>query len=465
MFQSRVVAGASVPALSLVLCSCSLISGGTAGLSSHSAAPKSPVEHSAPVVAGPQVKADNDDPPDVEAAIRRLDSMEQLLSARDFVHYARESADFQASLLFRNNLAGMKKHDAVKGRLEALDAAAWKSFGGRIAKIGEGERVLKIDDGAVEADEAMVEACQDAAHVPTTGTGEASAKVAKAVAAYDKAMARAVKLDPGALRYYGSTKHGTVDIATALLTCEVQLSAVTTQYEEEYSPEAPVEATFEVGCGMIEWFARGVRVGDNQFANYTMGFGRTNVEHVACKSLPRASKLPKNMSEAVAQFAEDINLPARDIVHIASGKPTVAVDEDDLHTYRNQQVRAYSKIFKFVKNPCGEKDVFCELGGSQAAQVYNRMEFSVERARVRAGDKPEVCTAQLKNIKAMADWFTTFHDESVASKKWVAGARYKTRKGAILTEKQLIAGFADAGKLAEDRLDARYCSKPAATDK
>jgi hypothetical protein len=93
--------------------------------------------------------------------------------------------------------------------------------------------------------------------------------------------------------------------------------------------------------------------------------------------------------------------------------------------------------------------------------VYNRLEFSLERAAVHAGGKPELCRDHLKAVKAHAEWFETFHAEAVQKRTWVAGASYKTKQGTKLSEKQLIAAFADNGKLAEDRMTEKYCRKPA----
>lgn len=281
-------------------------------------------------------------------------------------------------------------------------------------------------------------------------------------------MARAIKLDANALHYYGDRSRsgaGDVDTPAALMTCEVALSSVTTQFEEEYAPEVRPEVPDETGCGVIEWMASGVALGGGKFAPYTRTVaGNSFLKSVPCKSIPARNNYPKALADAANQFAEHVQMPAKAIINVVNGKPRVEVDDQDLHTYRYQDLRAYSKQFKFPANPCGDK-TFCEAGGSQAMAAFNRLEFSLERAAARAGNKPDVCRNQLKEVKAKAAWFETFHAEAVASHEWIAGATYKTKKGVKLSEKQLIAAFADNGKLAEDRLDEKYCNKPAKSPK
>lgn len=89
-----------------------------------------------------------------------------------------------------------------------------------------------------------------------------------------------------------------------------------------------------------------------QFAGYTRTAGGNSfVEPIACNKMPRHSNAPKAFAEAIASFAERVDLPQRSLVIVLDGSPTVEVNKEDLHTYRYQRFHAYSKEFKFAKNP------------------------------------------------------------------------------------------------------------------
>jgi hypothetical protein len=459
MSNVRVIAGLSL----IVLSSCSMFGSLSAQGSPGGGAKSSGSPASEPSkIAGPSVQKDASDSPDVEHSIKRLAHMEQMIGAREFVKYAQESRDFQAAFLRRGWLADEKKHDVIKARLDALDAAAFAAFGGRLAKLGDARRVVKLDSDAVEAAQTAVETCTQASKMSAAGNSSAGADLAKAIGVYEKAMARAVKLDANALHYDGErTNGGTIDVPTQLMECEVALVGTTTQFEDEYIPEPAVDAGFELGCGLVEWTAEAVQIGNGQFAAYTRSVSTTSaLKPVPCKSIPARSNAPKGLAGASGQFAEHIEMRARDLIEVVHGQPTIEVNKEDLHTYRYQRMRAYSKVHKFDKNPCGDK-IFCEAGGSEVMAAYNRMEFAFERATAHAGNNPELCKGHLKTAKMRAEWFEPFRAGSIAKHDWIAGATYKTKKGAKLSEKQLIAAFAEAGQRADDRLDDRYCNKPA----
>jgi hypothetical protein len=462
LFERRVIAGLSL----LAIASCSLIdrgkatvpgvgTTGTAAVASGGAAPAK--------VAGPTVKADQDDSPDVSRAVARLEAMERMIADKQFAKYADESADFQGYLTFRKGLAGETKRDAIKTRLDALDAAAIAGFGGRLRALGDGHRVLKLTDGdAVEAASAVIAACRAAAGMDAVGRGPNQAEVTKRTAEYEKAIARAVKLDAEALHYMGPTRSDSVDVPSALLRCEARLVALTLEFGDEYAAETAPDAGSETGCGEIDWLAEAVRIGDGKFAGYTRSAGgNTALERIACNKIPARGNASKVFADSIASFSEHVDVPLNALVIVLDGKPTTEVNQSDLHTYRYQKLRAYSKQFKFAKNPCGEPKLFCEAGGSQTAAAYNRLEFRIERAEAHAGVRPEMCKEQLEEAKAQAKWFEGFYDEARKSGSWVAGATYRTKKGARLEEKALVAAFADKAKLADDRLTERYCSKPA----
>jgi hypothetical protein len=442
-----------------LLSSCSLIPG-QAHIPSGGSAP-SPSEHaSVKSEAAPEVKPDDDDPPHVTAALKRLDTMQKLIDAKDFQHYAHESRDFQGTILFEHGWEGEKKHDAMFARLNALDTAAFKAFGGRLAKVGDGTRVTKLDADAVEAASAMIDACQQAAKTTTTGRGEASAALDKAIAQYDKAMAKAIKMDPMTMRYYGRAGGGDIDVPTELMECELSLTGASAEFGDEYKPEVAEKTEEETGCGVVDWLAEGVSLGGGQFAPYSRTQGGVSyAEKIACKKIPAHGNAPKAFRDATSDFAEYMEIPANKLVVVLDGKPYMETNDEDLHVYRLQKLRAYSKLMKFTKNPCGGDKVFCEAGGSKTAEKFNRLEFALERADAHAGSDPDRCKAQLKDAKREADAFEQFHADAVKSGDWIAGATYKTKKGAKMSEKEIIAAFEDKGKLADDRLTERYCAK------
>ena len=452
----------TIIALSLVgLTSCSLIAKGKASLGGGSSA--NPTT-SAPVANVPQVKSDDSDPPHVRTALDRLDHMQQLIASKDFGPYARESREFQATFLFHEGWQGEKKHDAMKQRLDALDAAAFKAFGGRLYEVvGNGKReTTGVDPDAVDAAEQMVDACQGAAKMSTTGEGEASAALQVKVTAYEKAIARVKKIDAKAFRYYGDAKKsGMIDVPTRLLECEADLVGVVARFADEYAPEVAGTAAVEKGCGVIEWLADGVQIGSGTFAGYTRTAGGNSfVAKVECNKVPKADRYPGALADAVKEFKEHIE--KKNVVIVTDGKPYVEANDEDLHLYRYQKLLAYAKDFELSSNPCGSLKLFCEAGGSRGAAAYNQLEHHLDRAAVHAGTDPERCKAHLKQAKAEADGFEQLHTDLVKRKEWVTGATYKTKKGAELSEKDFISSFAEKGKLADDRLLEKYCAKPAA---
>lgn len=457
----------------LALTSCSLLSKGKTTLASTDGASRRASDAggaggggSPHPAAAPPVRRDDDDPPYLRSALDKLDKMAAMIEHRDFAGYAPLSSEFQSSFLLHNGWADEKKHDMMKARLDALDAQAFPAFGGRLAAVGDGKRVLEVDEDAVEAAGDAITACKDATALHTTGDGVAIGELNKAVAAYEKALDRVKKIDPNGLRFLGEHKHlGTIDVPTDLMSCEVKLVAVRIQFEDEYAPEVAARTELETGCGEVDWLAEGVQIGAGKFAPYSRTAGGASfVERMPCNKLAKANRYPKAFTDAAKDFAAYVNVPLHKLVIVTDGKPYIQVRDEDLHTYRFQKLRAYSAAFKFQSNPCGEAKLFCEAGGSRAAGAYNRVEHSLARAQVHAGAHPELCKAHLKDAKASAAWFDGLHADMVKEGTWIAGAVYKTRAGVKLKESELLAAFADKAKLADDRLLAKYCAAPQQPD-
>jgi hypothetical protein len=146
------------------------------------------------------------------------------------------------------------------------------------------------------------------------------------------------------------------------------------------------------------------------------------------------------------------------------GKPYVEEASSDGRLHRFQKLVAFSKKFRFAKNPCGGEKIFCEAGGSKGAQAFNRLEHALDRAQVHAGTNPQLCKAHLADAKSRAAWFEEFYTDSKKTGSWNAGATYKTKKGKQLKEPSFIAAFKDKGQLADDRLLGKYCDAKASPD-
>jgi RNA polymerase sigma-70 factor (ECF subfamily) len=95
-------------------------------------------------------------------------------------------------------------------------------------------------------------------------------------------------------------------------------------------------------------------------------------------------------ADAVADYAKYIEIPERDLVVTTDGKPYVDETTDDGRLHRYQKLVAFSKKFRSAKNPCGGEKIFCEAGGSQGAQAFNRLEHALDRVFSHAGRRTRV---------------------------------------------------------------------------
>jgi hypothetical protein len=415
-----------------------------------------------PVSDVPGLEADDDDPPHVVGALRQLDDMEKNIKDRDWERYARESRSFNNVLLLKDGWKGEKKHGKIKKRMAALDAAAFKAFGGRVAKlVGNGKRILDdADPDAVEAAVAAVAACDAATSIQTTGRGEAKNDLAKAMKAYDKAVRRALKMDERAFRFYVNLNDDRVDVATEILECESRLAAVGDQFGDEYEPEVAPKSEVVVACGSMRWLAGGIQTGAGSFAPYErIAGGAEYAQKIPCKQLKKKSKFPKSLKTAVAQFKEYYEV--KDVVFVTEGAPYVEEDDEDLRLWKYQVLMAYSKEFTFPGNPCGGTDekLFCEAGGSKGARAYNEMEHHLDRARFHAGRAPDRCKQHLKDAVRNWEGFSAMMEEMKKSKEWIGGATYRTKKGEKLKEKDFVASFEEKAGQADEQLTEKYCAK------
>lgn len=420
-----------------------------------------------PVADVPQLEPDDDDPPHVVGALKRLDEMEKYIKDRDWERYAGESRDFNTILLLQDGWKGEKKHGKIKKRLAALDAAAFKTYGGRVAKlVGSGKRILEdADPDAALAAVAAVAACDAATSIRTTGQGEAKNDLAKAMKAYDKAVSRALKMDKRAFRFYVEANDERVDVATKILECESRLAAVGEQVGDEYEPEVAPKSEGVVACGSVRWLAGGIQTGGGSFATYErIPGGAESAEKIPCKQLKKKSKVPKALKNAVAEFKEYYEM--KNVVFVTEGAPYVEENDDDLRLWRYQVLMAYSKDFTFSGNPCGGTDekLFCEAGGSKGARAYNEMEHHLDRARFHAGRAPDRCKQHLKDAVKKWEGFSTMMEEMKRSKEWIGGATYRTKQGVKLKEKEFVASFEEKAVQADEQLTEKYCARAQADD-
>ncbi|MFT3693749.1 MAG: hypothetical protein QM831_11450 [Kofleriaceae bacterium] len=395
----------------------------------------------------------------VKRATEKLDEMEKLLQKGAWQQYTIASTNFQSQSVIEKSYANEPKGPALQQRADALDAQAYKTVGGHLSALGDGKRVTAgVNPDALSAAADMLAAC-DAAAKATEYHDEGKQK--STLAEYEKQIARVQKLDAKAFHFIGELvpHRGTRDVPNQLLLCESKLASAAADQLETYVAEAPAaQAAIEVGCGEIDWLADGVSLGGGKFAPYerTEG-GNSFVEKVACSKIPAHDNVSKPLANAAAQFRQHIE--NKDMVIVLDGNPYVEVNDQDFHTYRYQKLRAYSKSFKLSANPCGEKDVFCEAGGSHTAEAFNKLEFALERAKANVGTKPDMCKAQLKWAQDLVKAFNTDHDNLVKSKKWIAGATYRTKAGKKLKEKEFLAAFDSDSKLVDERIDSGYCTK------
>ena len=413
-----------------------------------------------PVADVPQLSPDDDDPPHVVSALKRLDEMEKYIKERNWDSYARESRDFNGTILFQDGWKGEKKRGKIKKRLAALDAAAFKSFGGRVSKlVGSGKRITEVSDAdAVEAAVLAVKACTDAAR-QTIDRSEAQGNLDKGMKAYEKAIARALKLDKDAFRFYAEANDERVDVPTRIMECEARLVQVGQEIGDEYEPEKAPESEMEVACGSMRWLADGVQTGGG-FAPYSRTVGGAQfAEKIPCKQLKKKDKVPRALRAAIKEWEEEYGI--KDAVFVTDGAPYVEEDESDYRLHRYQILVAYSKSFTFAGNPCGGKEakLFCEAGGSKGARNYNEMEHHLDRAQFHAGVAPDRCKDHLKG--AVKNWenFQSIMESLKKSGDWISGATYRTKKGDKLKEKEFIASFKEKGELADERLFDKYCTK------
>jgi len=420
-----------------------------------------------PVADVPQLKPDDDDPPHVVGALNRLDAMEKNIKDHDWERYARESRDFNNILLFKDGWEGEKKRGKIKKRLAALDAAAFKTFGGRVSKlVGSGKRIIKdADPDAVEAAVAAVAACDAATSISTTGQGEAKNDLAKAMKAYDKAVSRALKMDKEAFRFFVESGDDHVDVATEILECEARLTAVGEQFGDEYEPEVAPKSETIVACGSMRWLAGGIQTGGGSFATYErIPGGAEYAEKIPCKQVKKKNKIPGGLKAAAAEWKEYYEI--KNVVFETDGAPYVEENDDDLRLWRYQVLMAYSKEFTFPGNPCGgtEEKLFCEAGGSKGARLANEMEHHLDRARFHAGKAPDRCKQHLKDAVKNWEGFSSMMEEMKKGKEWISGATYRTKKGEKLKEKDFVASFEERAGQADEHLTEKYCARRQSDD-
>ena len=387
-----------------------------------------------PVADVPQLAPDDDDPPHVVGALNRLDEMEKYIVDRNWDRYAKESRDFNHTLLFKDGWKGEKKRGKIKKRLAALDAAAFKAFGGRLARlVGSGKRITEdADADAAEAVVEVVKACNEATS-QTIDRSEAQSRLDKGMKAYEKAIARALKENKDAFRYYVEVSGDSHDVPTELLECEARLVVVGQDVGDEYTPEEAPKTDVVMACGSMRWLAGGIQTGGGSFAPYErIPGGAEYAEKIPCKKVKKRNKLPKGLKAAAAEFKEYYEVD--NVVFETDGAPYVEENEDDLRLWRYQVLMAYSKEFTFSGNPCGGTDekLFCEAGGIKGARAYNEMEHHLDRARFLAGKAPDRCKQHLKDAVKNWESFSSMRDEMKKSKEWIGGATYRTKKGVKL---------------------------------
>jgi hypothetical protein len=347
-------------------------------------------------------------------------------------------------------IAKSPKLGALKNRLAAVEARLVERAGDA-AKMayGDGKRVKTAAPDALEEAEAAIKMCEhatDTSGVRAAGDTDASI-LQDHYKKYQAKLAHAAKIDPNVLAHRS--------VRMKVVACEYMLGVARLDFDDDYQPQFAKSET-EKGCGKQTLMAAGVQIGSGKFAPYAR-LGVTYAEKIDCKKLAKKSNAGKAFKAAIREYEEQEGVKTG--VYVVNGKPYVK-EQDDGRLYQMQDIDVYAKDMELAKNPCGGEKTFCEAGGSKSVAALNRLEHALDRAELHAGKDPDRCKKHLKEAKAQAAQFDKLHASAVKSGDWVSGATYKTRKGAKLSEKELLAAFATKGKLADDRSLDDYCAKP-----
>ncbi|MEO8701553.1 MAG: hypothetical protein ABI867_16025 [Kofleriaceae bacterium] len=194
------------------------------------------------------------------------------------------------------------------------------------------------------------------------------------------------------------------------------LATASTAYadDDEYKPIPQGKSAIVETCGRFKVDVESELEIGGKWTPYVYNV-RGDLEKLPCSKLASKNKFGREVTDAVGAMKKDQEDPS--IVVVQQGKAWTG-SKDDGVKYRFITLYAHSKHMKASASPCGDDKTLCEAGGNTIGEVWNQLEFAVERAEVHAGKAPEKCKEQLKVALKKSQWITSEHDVQEKATYW-----------------------------------------------
>jgi hypothetical protein len=331
----------------------------------------------------------------------------------------------------------------------------WEKLAAKAAAVAGGHAKEILGDGVVPPNdkereqlfEEVESACKTAVNTPRSATARDMKNLKDNYAKYEKALARALKADPAAVRHkYGHFK---------LFECEWTIAQVQLNFEDNPIYDEATTERYKT-CGYDEYVLRRLKMGGKWGPWEVDGVPGGNGYPLDCKKHPKVSKLSGNMASLIKQ---EYNYP-RNAVWAIAGPPTTG--EQDLRIYQYQAIRVYGKDIEVQTSACGDKDkkVVCEASGAKLVQTYNVVEHLIARAEVHHGAaRADRCKEMYQKARHEASHMLELYQSESKSSGWDKTLKYKTRNDGILTEAKLVAKLSEMASQADERSVGKYCQK------
>jgi hypothetical protein len=329
----------------------------------------------------------------------------------------------------------------------------WAKLSTKAAAAAGGHSTEILGDGIVPAedkergglyDEVLV-ACHAAAKTSNTGTARDQKKLKDNYAAYEKALARAMRADPASVRHQGGHFR--------LFECEWQIAQARSELGDNAVMEVSVAKTYKA-CGYDQYVLRRLKMGGRWGAWEVDGVPGSNGYPLDCKNHPRASKVSGNMPSLIRQ---EFKYPGNAVWTI-SGPPTTA--QDGLRIYQYQTIRVYGKDIIMQTSACGDTDkkLVCEASGSRLVKFFNAVAHSVARADAhRSAGEADRCKAMYKEARRDAEDGMGQYERARKRSDWDKTLKYKTRDDGVLSETKLVERLTELSNQADERSVGKYC--------
>ena len=387
------------------------------------------------------------EPADVVNTERALTDMAGHLKAKNFSLYKSRHQEAERELVDKpsDEMKKSPKFGPLKDRLRALDAALIKATGGHAAEIwNDGKRTSKASADGIAAVKDALGACQQAKHDDPGSYKK-----------YEDKLARAKKIDAGAIHYEGEEDGWTIDLPFDLLMCEAKIAAERGAAEDDL-PIATGDRKKYTDCGYTEWHFEALKISGTRFGPFQLaGVPINNAFAMECKKLPRSAKIPGDLKKAaLAEF----KLDKGDVLAMVGG---FDFDQRGLQIFKIATVRLYSKTTEIETGDCGEPDpnLVCAGSGSRTADAYDRITHYVKRAAVHKGKEADDCKDLLKKAYKESEEWKDFAADAKKSGDWRTGLKYKTRVDGVLPEDKITKQILELGGKADEQSRSSYCDK------